>query len=160
MEKKINWYRTPIDKGQLRQLTVRSNIRGLLQSGSILLIYLATVYFSHFFFARRLWIPMAAACYLHCMFHGFVGMEAAAHELSHGTPFKTKWLNEFFYHLFCFLSWNNSVHFRVSHLKHHQSTVHMVLYMVLHIHEQKAEEKAHVQYSGCSIFPAIVIKYR
>ena len=144
MEKKINWYRTPIDKGQLRQLTVRSNIRGLLQSGSILLIYLATVYFSHFFFARRLWIPMAAACYLHCMFHGFVGMEAAAHELSHGTPFKTKWLNEFFYHLFCFLSWNNSVHFRVSHMKHHQFTVHMVLYMVLHVHEQKAEEKAHV----------------
>jgi hypothetical protein len=33
---------------------------------------------------------MVAACYVHCMFHGFVGMEAAVHELSHGTPFKRR----------------------------------------------------------------------
>ena len=51
-------------------------------------------------------------------------MEAAVHELSHGTPFKTKWLNEFFYRIFCFFTWNNYLHFRVSHMKHHQFTVH------------------------------------
>jgi fatty acid desaturase len=44
--------------------------------------------------------------------------------LSHGTPFKTKRLNEFFYKLFCFLTWNSHIHFRVSHMKHHQYTVH------------------------------------
>jgi fatty acid desaturase len=124
MNKKIDWYRTPIDKDQLRQLTVRSDIRGLLQAGSFLLIYTATVYFSYLFFVRQLWLAMAAVCYLHCMFHGFVGMEAAVHELSHWTPFKTKWLNDIFYYLFCFLTWNNSVHFRVSHMKHHQFTLH------------------------------------
>jgi fatty acid desaturase len=124
MEQKINWYRTPIDRELLKQLTERSDARGLLQAGSFLLIYIAIVFLSYYFFAQRLWVPMAAVSYLNCMFLGFVGMEAAVHELSHGTPFKTKWLNEFFYRLFCFLTWNNGLHFRVSHMKHHQYTVH------------------------------------
>jgi fatty acid desaturase len=124
MEKKIDWYRTPLDKELLRRLTVRSDARGLLQAGSFLLIFAATVWLCLFFFLRRLWLPMAAACYLHCLFYSFIGMQSAVHELSHFTPFKSKWLNEIFYHLFCFLTWNNPVHFRASHMLHHQYTMH------------------------------------
>jgi fatty acid desaturase len=124
MEEKINWYRTPIERSLLKQLTVRNDWRGLLQSASILLLYAVTVFFSYYFFAQRMWVLMAVAAYVHCMLHGFVGMEASVHELSHGTPFKTKWVNEFFYHFFSFLTWNNGLHFRVSHMKHHQYTVH------------------------------------
>ena len=124
MDRKINWYRTPIDKDLLRELTRRSDARGLLQSGSFLAIYLLTAYLSAWFQLRSLWLPMIAAAYLHCVFNSFVGMEAAVHELSHGTPFRTRWLNEAFYYLFCFLSWNNPVHFRVSHMLHHQYTAH------------------------------------
>ena len=61
---------------------------------------------------------MLAVCSIHFMFHGFTGTEAAVHELSHGTPFKSRWLNELFYRLFCFLSWSNWVHFRASHMLH------------------------------------------
>jgi fatty acid desaturase len=124
MENKIDWYRTPVDRDLLKRLTVRSDARGILQSGSFLLIFLGSVFLSCFFFSRRSWIPMAAAMYFNLLFHGFVGMEAAVHELSHGTPFRSKWLNEFFYRLFSFLSWNNYVHFRASHMLHHQYTVH------------------------------------
>ena len=124
MERKIDWYRTPLDKDLLRQLTGRSDAQGLLRAGSFLLIFAGTVYLTFFFFARRMWLPMVAAGYLHCLFHGFVGMQAAVHELSHFTPFKSKWLNEIFYHLFCFLTWNNPVHFRASHMLHHQYTLH------------------------------------
>jgi fatty acid desaturase len=124
MAGKINWYRTPLNRDLLKRLTRRSDLRGLLQAGSFLLIYGASVYLTLFFFLRSLWIPMIAAAYLHCAFHGFLGMEAAAHELSHGTPFKSKGLNEFFYKLFCFLTWNNPLHFRISHRLHHQYTVH------------------------------------
>ena len=31
--------------------------------------------------------------------------EAAAHELSHGTPFRTRWLNETAYWIACFMAW-------------------------------------------------------
>ena len=124
MDQKINWFRTAIEKGLLKQLTRRSDWRGLLQSGSFLLIFGVTVYFSYYFFMRRLWFAMAVITYAHCVFHSFVGMEAAVHELSYGTPFATKWVNELFYRLFCFLTWNNPHHFRISHMLHHQFTVH------------------------------------
>ena len=124
MNQRIEWYRTPIGKETLARLTRRSDARGLLQSGSFLLVYLATASLALFFFMNEMWVPMIAACYLHSVFHGFIGMEAAVHELSHGTPFKTKWLNELFYRIFSFLSWNNWLHFRESHMMHHQYTVH------------------------------------
>jgi fatty acid desaturase len=124
MEERIKWYRTPIDRELLKQLNKRSDARGLLQAGSMLIIFALTVYASWYFFARGAWLATAAACYIHCMLHGFAGMDASAHELSHGTPFKTRWLNEFFYHLFCFLTWNNGPHFRISHTRHHQLTLH------------------------------------
>lgn len=123
-EHRINWYRSNIDRDKLRSLTTRSDLKGLLQCGGFLLVYLCTVAFSTYLFLQRMWVAMAIVCYVHAIFHSFIGMEAAVHELSHGTPFKTKWLNEFFYFLFSFLTWNNGVHFRVSHMKHHQFTVH------------------------------------
>ena len=121
---RIDWYRTRLEPGVLRSLTQRSDFRGLLQAGGLLLLFSATAATAVYFFLNRMWVPMVVACYVHSMVHGFVGMEAAVHELSHGTPFKTKWLNEFFYRLFSFLTWNNYVHFRASHMKHHQYTVH------------------------------------
>jgi len=124
MDDKIAWYRTPLDRNLLKELTQPSDARGIRQAGGFLLIYLCTVFLSYYFFRQRQWIPMTIMVYIHCMFHGFVGMEAAVHELSHGTPFKTKGLSEVFYRLFCFLTWNNCVHFRASHMKHHQFTVH------------------------------------
>jgi len=46
------------------------------------------------------------------------------HELSHKTPFKTKALNEFFLKVYSFISWSDWIGYRVSHVKHHQVTVH------------------------------------
>jgi fatty acid desaturase len=124
MKNKISWYKTPISKEELKELTKRSDLRGLLQAGSFLLIFLGTLSLSVYFFLLKLWIPMVITAYVHCCFHNFVGMEAAVHELSHRTPFKSKGLNEVFYRLFCFLTWNNYLHFRISHFNHHLYTVH------------------------------------
>ena len=121
----INWYRTPVDKETLRQLTQRSNLRGWLQSGSFLLVYAALTALAVYFFLQRWWVPMVVACYLHSLFVNMMSISAATHELSHGTPFKTKPANEFFLYLFSFLTWNNPVHFRASHiLNHHQFTLY------------------------------------
>jgi fatty acid desaturase len=120
----IDWYRIPLDRETLRRFTQKSDLKGWLQAGSFLLIYLATTGLALFFFLHKWWIPMIAACYFHAMFQQMIGMSAAVHELSHGTPFKTKAVNELFYHLFCFLTWNNPVHFRASHVYHHQFTLY------------------------------------
>jgi len=124
MAERINWYRTPIDRERMAELTRRSDLPGLLHCLGLLLVYAATLTASLYFFLHQMWALMIVACYVHSMFHGFLGMEATVHELSHGTAFKTKWLNEFFYRLFSFLSWNNPIHFRYSHMGHHQLTVH------------------------------------
>jgi fatty acid desaturase len=121
----IDWYRTPIPKETLRQLTQRSDLRGWLQAGSFLLIYVVLTALAVYFFEARLWVLMVVACYLHSLFVNMVSMSAAVHELSHGTPFRTKPINEFFLYLFSFLTWNNPVHFRASHIQnHHPYTLH------------------------------------
>jgi fatty acid desaturase len=123
MSDRINFYRSPIDRELLRNLNKRSNVRGLVQSLANLALYLATTALCLYFFLGKMWILMMVACYVHSVFSSFLGMEATVHELSHKTPFKTRWLNEFFYGLFCMLTWNNPVHFRESHRRHHQVTV-------------------------------------
>jgi fatty acid desaturase len=123
MAERIKFYKTAVDKEKLRELTKRRDLPGLMQSLSLLFIYLITTVVSVYFFNMKMWIPMIAACYLHAMFSGFLGMSSTIHELSHKTPFKTKALNEFFYYLFAFISWNNPIHFRESHTRHHHLTV-------------------------------------
>ncbi|WP_168203320.1 fatty acid desaturase [Oceanispirochaeta crateris] len=123
MVRNIQFYRTPIDREALRTLTQRKDLPGLIQCLSLLTVYLFTTWVSFYFFRHELWIPMVMACYIHAMLSSFLGMEATVHELSHKTPFKSKSLNEIFYGLFSFLSWNNPIHFRESHKRHHQVTV-------------------------------------
>ncbi len=124
----IDWYRVPIDRETLRGLTRKSDVRGWLHAGSFLLIYVVLTALCMSFFEMRLWALMVVTCYIHALFLNMMSMAAAVHELSHGTVFKSKPVNEFFYYLFCFLTWNNPVHFRASHiLHHHQFTVHVGL---------------------------------
>ena len=120
--KGIDWYRTNVSRDVLRRMTSRSDGKALAQATAFLLIYAGTTSLALHFFLVNAWIPMVVAAYVHSVFTGFVGMGAAVHELSHGTAFKTKWLNEFFYRLFCFLTWNNPHHFRESHKRHHLLT--------------------------------------
>lgn len=119
---RINWYKSPLPKETLKQLTQRSDAKGLAHAGAFLLIYLATTGLSVYFFLTEVWVPMIVTAYLHAVFVGFLGLGAAVHELSHGTAFKTRWLNSFFFRLFAFLTWNSYFHFKESHRRHHQYT--------------------------------------
>ncbi len=119
----VDWYRTPLSREVLRELTKRSDLRGLLQAGGFVLMYLATATVSYVLFRMHAWAAMVVACYVHGMLFRFMSQAAAVHELSHGTAFRTRWLNELFYRLFCFLTWNNPIHFRGSHVLHHQFTM-------------------------------------
>ncbi|MCF7928274.1 MAG: fatty acid desaturase [Spirochaetales bacterium] len=118
----ISWYRTPIPKEEMQKLTVRSDFKGFLQAFSFLLVYAAFIFLSVLLFLGEQWVLLTITAVLQGSFMAFLGMEASIHELSHKTPFKTRWINEFFYLLFSFLTWNNYLHFRESHMKHHQLT--------------------------------------
>ena len=122
--KRIDWYRSPVPRERLRELTRRNDLRGLVQALGFLSIYLVTTATSLYFFLNRMWVPMVFTAYLHSMFTGFLGMGSAVHELSHFTVFKSRRLNEIFYWLFAFLTWNSGHHFRESHKRHHQYTAH------------------------------------
>ena len=121
----IDWYRIPVGKGDLQSFTRKSDLKGWLQTGSFLLIFAATTTAACVFFSMRQWVPMIIACIVHSLFMNMMSTAAASHELSHGTVFRSRAVNEFFYDLFCVLTWNNPVHFRASHMLHHQLTVHV-----------------------------------
>lgn len=123
-EVSIDWYRTPIDKALLRTLSERSDARGLLHVGGFLAIVASLGALAFWFFQREMWVAMVVSCYAYSLVFRFLSLHAAVHELSHRTVFRSKWLNESFYYLFSFLTWNNPIHFRISHRKHHQYTVH------------------------------------
>jgi len=118
----IHWYRVPLSKEKLRELTQRSDWKGFLQTVPYLLLLVVTgtaTYYS--FYHLPLWL-----FFVLLLVHGglFAFMLNGFHELVHGTVFKSKWLNAVFLRIFAFLSWNSHVRFRASHMRHHASTLH------------------------------------
>lgn len=121
---RVKWYRTEVDKAELKKLMERSDARGLVQSLLMLGLSVATGALAYYSFLYWPWWVTVLTVFLHGSIYCFHGEHAAIHELSHGTPFKNKKLNAFFYGLFGFLAWSNVVRFRQSHTQHHMVTVH------------------------------------
>jgi len=120
---KIDWYRSPIDKKVMRELMKKSDLQGLFQAGGHLAIFAGTGMLSYTFFMQEWWI----ACILAVIAHGTVGTffsGLATHELSHGTVFRTRWLNKVFMYIFSLLGWLNFHNYNFSHTYHHQYTLH------------------------------------
>lgn len=120
--RQIRWYRTPIDKELLRQLSTRSDLRGAVQTLGYLCIYAATAGASLYSFGHIGWWVTALLTFLHGMVAAF--MINGVHELGHGTVFRTKRLNEWFCGLLAFLGWINHRMFAASHSRHHAYTLH------------------------------------
>src|SRR5436190_18594324 len=120
---KIKWYHSPVDKETMRRLTERSDWLGFLQVGRHLCLVAVTGAAAYYAWYHLPWPLFILALFLHGTFLAFLGAGGASHELSHRTVFKTRFWNELFMCVTAFLSWFNFVHFRASHLKHHQLTV-------------------------------------
>jgi len=118
----IHWYKTAVQKETLAFLTKRSNAKGAIQTLGYLAIVTMSGVLSAWSYGR---IPLFISILL-TLGHGVLWsfMLNGFHELSHGTVFKTKEENRFFYLLFSFLSWNNHVFFKASHRRHHAFTLH------------------------------------
>lgn len=116
----ISWYRTPIPREQLRELNQCSDLKAWLQIlGHLSLLAVTTTVA---WMVQDRWALLLPALFLHGTVYVF--LLNATHELSHGSVFRTRWLNRFFLRLFCFLGWRNHVLFWASHAEHHKYTLH------------------------------------
>ena len=119
--RRIRWYRCPIDPTTLRDLARPSDSRGLLQAIGHLAMWAATGSAAYCLFDLGMWWGFCAALFLHGTVAAF--FTAPHHELCHTTVFRTKWLNKFFLRVFSFLGWQNFEIYRFSHSYHHRFTL-------------------------------------
>ena len=119
--KRIRWYRCPIDRQTLRALAEPSDARGLVQAMGHLALWATTGGLAWYFFNLEIWWGFCLFLFLHGTVAAF--FTAAHHELCHTTVFATKWLNEFFLRVFAFLGWLNFEIYRFSHSYHHRFTL-------------------------------------
>lgn len=120
---RVSWYRCPIDKAKLRELSTRSDAQGWFQAGGHLALFATTGALVFLFWSQENWIAFFAALFA----HGTVGsffVGVAPHELGHGTVFRTRALNKFFLYLFSLLSWWDPFDYASSHTYHHRYTLH------------------------------------
>ena len=121
---RVKWYRCPISHERLRELSTRSNRKGWVQAGGHLGVYFLLVALTVWFWSQQVWIAFALSLWL----LGFVATffkGTAAHELGHGTVFKSKSLNQWFLHAVCFISWWDPYDYGASHTYHHRYTTHL-----------------------------------
>jgi len=119
---RIKWYRTPVDKAEMKRLMQRSDALGILQAGGFLLLALLFLSASAWLQIHQIWwaLPITALLY-----GGVMNFSpAAVHELSHNTMFKTMWLNRFFGVVYDILSLASRDLFWASHKEHHRYTLH------------------------------------
>ena len=122
--RRIRWYRCPIEPARLRELAQPDDSRGLLQAMGHLGIWATTGIVSWSLFTLELWWGFCIALFLHGTVAAF--FTAPHHELCHTTVFRTRWLNEFFLRIFSFLGWLNFEVYRFSHSDHHRFTLFTV----------------------------------
>ncbi len=113
------WYSTPIARKRMKALMKRSDRPGLINyalwlgltvaSGILLVSVWGT------------WWALPAAI-VYGVFYGS-GADSRWHECAHGTVFKTRWLNAFFYQLASFMALKNPYLWRWSHSRHHTDTI-------------------------------------
>ena len=117
----IRWYRCPVDKARLQELSKRSDAKGYFQALGHFGLWCLTGFFSFYLFKQELWLGFFVALFL----HGTVGtfFTAPHHELCHRTVFKTRWLNDAFLHLFSLFGWLNFRIYQFSHNYHHRYTL-------------------------------------
>ena len=118
-----NWYRCPIDPVAFKALMEPCDYKGWLQAGGHLIIFCLTGFITTYFFLIEEWLWLLFSLF----FHGIVGSffkGLAAHELGHGSVFKTKILNAIFLRIYSIISWHNFHEYAISHTYHHRYTLY------------------------------------
>jgi len=117
-EVEAEWFSAVVDRKRLKALMRRSDLAGWRHFG----LWLALLVGSLVGIVATWWSWWSVP------FLGVYGVMYAmsdhhAHELSHGTPFKTRRVNEILYHLNSFMTLHEAYYWRWSHTRHHTDTL-------------------------------------
>ena len=112
------WFSCKVDRKRLKRLMRRTDADGLRHFG-IWLGVLAVSGVAAVLAWGTLWCVPALAVYGTF----YAAADHRGHELSHGTPFRTRWLNEVLYHLCAFMTLREAYYYRWSHSRHHTHTI-------------------------------------
>lgn len=120
VEKQVarSWYTSPLDRKTLKRLITRSDHPALAHFGAWLLLLLGSGVVAFYSWGSMWAIP---AFFLYGTLYSVA--EQRHHELSHGTPFRTRWINEALYHLCAFMGLHEGIYYRWSHARHHTHTL-------------------------------------
>lgn len=113
------WYTSPVPKEKMRELLERRDgpaIRDTLLWFALLFLFGGSGYLLW----GTWWAILPFAFY--GVLYGSVS-DSRWHESSHGTAFKTDWMNNVLYELASFMVLRESVHWRWSHTRHHSDTL-------------------------------------
>lgn len=101
-----------------------NDFQGFIQAGGHLFIFLITGGLTLYFATERLWAEFIVSLFIRGTSASFF-KGIAAHELGHGTVFKTKALNSLFLRFYSIISWHNHHEYAMSHAYHHRYTLHL-----------------------------------
>ena len=113
------WYKCKIDKKLYKELTKRSDWQGIKH----IFLWIIFLVLSGYWVVAT-WISWWTIPALFVYGNIFMGCNPIWHECGHRTAFKTRWLNETFYHIGSFLFNFEPIRWRWSHFHHHSYTLH------------------------------------
>ncbi len=113
------WYRTPIDKDKMNELLTRKNGPGIRDT----FIWFGLIITSGYLF--YLWWGTWLAILPYIVYSVLYASTSDSrwHESSHGTVFKTDWMNNVLYEIASFMVLRQSNVWRWSHTRHHSDTI-------------------------------------
>ena len=112
------WYRPDIPRKQLKVLMARGNLAGLRSFGMWGMCLGLSGYAAYRSVGSYWVIP---AFFLYGTIYS--SCDARWHECAHGTPFRTRWLNEMFYVICSLMNMKEGTYTRWSHTRHHTETI-------------------------------------
>ena len=113
------WYKCTIDKEILKDLSKRSNWKGIKHIFVWIIFLLLSGYMAFITWGTWwtiFWFLIYGNIYLFS--------DPIRHECGHKTAFKSRWLNEFFYFITSFMFNYEPIRWRWSHFHHHTYTLH------------------------------------
>ncbi len=113
------WYKPKIDKKILKELSKRSDIKGLLDISVFIVALILSGYLCILSWGT-LWSIPALLLYGNIFYCKIISIQ---HETNHETYFKTRVLNKFFYHITSLLGGFEAVRWKWSHFHHHTYTI-------------------------------------